>query len=378
MLSLRAYLPRSECKFTNVTFVLTRKIPRIYERNVDFRKFLLSSLFLATTPHSLKVAQVKFKIFFLIFALFTLRASAEADFPAKPITIVVPYPAGGVSDALARALAQRLSIALKQQVLIDNRGGGNTLIGTQYVAKAAADGYTLLLTAEATLAMNPHLYSKLPYDVEKNFSPVIALAQVPQSLAVATELPVNTVAKFITYAKANPQKLTYATLGIGSTAHLNFELFQRSTGMKLTDVAYKGAAPALTDLMGGHVNSMIISTGLISPQAIAGKVRVLAVSGKKRSTLLPEVPTFAEAGVNNFSPSSWFGLLTVAGTPKDIIKRYNFEIDKTLNDPVFRKDFLTKYGLESLGGSPDELASLIKSESHSWGSVIRDANIKLD
>jgi tripartite-type tricarboxylate transporter receptor subunit TctC len=333
---------------------------------------------LVKTHQSLKVIKVKFKIFFLIFALFAVKASAEAEFPTKPITIVVPYPAGGVSDALARALAQRLTIALKQQVLIDNRAGGNTLIGAQYVAKAAPDGYTLMLTAEATLAMNPHLYSKLPYDVEKNFSPIVAIAQVPQSLAVANDLPVNTVAKFIAYAKTNPQKTTYATLGVGSTAHLNFELFQKTTGVKLTDVAYKGAAPALTDLMGGHVNSMIVSTGFIAPQAISGKVRVLAVSGKKRSLLLPEVPTFAEAGVSNFSPSSWFALLAVAGTPKEIIKRFNFEIEKTLNDPVFRKDFLNKYGLDSLGGSPDELASLIKSETLSWGAVIRDANIKLD
>jgi tripartite-type tricarboxylate transporter receptor subunit TctC len=321
---------------------------------------------------------MRFKYLFGLLVAIHLQAGAQSSFPNKPLTIVVPYSAGGVTDSLARALSQRLTVAFKQQVLVDNRAGGNSIIGAQAVAKAAPDGYTLLLTAEATLAMNPHLYPKLPYNAEKSFAPVITVAQAPQSLAVANDVPAQSLDKFIAYAKANPSKLSYATLGTGSTPHLNFELFQRAAGIKLGDVAFKGAAPAITDLVGGHVNAMIISTGLIAPQARAGKVRVLAVGGSSRSPQMPEVPTFTEAGMRGFAPSSWFALLTVAGTPPEIVKRLNMETGKALADPTFKAEFLDKFGLEARGGSPEDLAALIKSESQRWGEVIHDAGIKLE
>jgi tripartite-type tricarboxylate transporter receptor subunit TctC len=305
-------------------------------------------------------------------------AGAQTAYPTKPITIVVPYAAGGVSDALARSLAQRLSTALKQQVLVDNRGGGNTVIGAQAVAKAPADGYTLLLTAEATLAMNPHLYAKLPYDPQKSFAPIAALGQTPQSLIVASAVPAASLQQFVGLARQQPGKLTYATLGVGSTAHLNFALFEKAAGVKLIDVSYKGAAPALTDLMGGHVSAMVIATGLVSQQVKAGKVKALAVAGAKRSKQLPEVPTFAEAGLPGFAPASWFALLAPAGTPAEIVKLLNGETNKVLHDASFAAEFADEYGIEALSGSPEDLATLIKSETQRWGAVIRDAGIKLD
>ena len=306
-------------------------------------------------------------------------AHAQAPaFPSKPLTIVVPYPPGGAADSLARALSQRLATALKQPVLVDNRAGGNTLIGAGAVARAPADGHTLLLTAEATLAMNPHLYSKLPYDPDTSFAPVAALASVSQGLVVAASSPFTSLSSFVAAARQGPAAISYATLGTGSTAHLNMELFQRATGTRLTGVPYKGAAPALTDLIGGHVQSMIVSVGQVSEYVHAGKLRLLAVAGQKRSALVPDAPTFAEAGIRNFSPSSWFALLAPAGTPAAIVQRINTEVDKALADPAFKSEFLDKAGLEAMGGTPQQLTLLIKSERAKWGHLIREANIRLE
>ena len=303
---------------------------------------------------------------------------AQAPYPSKTITIVVPYAAGGLSDSLARALGQRLSTNLKQQVIIENKGGGNTVIGASAVAKAPADGYTLLLTAEATLAMNPHLYAKLAYQPETSFAPVAALVNLPQAMAVSGSSTVKTLAGLIAKAKGNPGKTTYATLGTGSTAHLNMELFQQTTGITMLSVPYKGASPALTDLMGGHVEAMVVATGLAAQYANAGKLRLLAVAGAKRSPLAPDVPTFTEAGMPAFAPASWFALLAVAGTPPEIVKQLNTAVTTILMDPVFKTEYLDKNGMEPIGGPSEQLAALIKSESLRWGNVIRVASIKLD
>ena len=291
---------------------------------------------------------------------------------------MVPYVTGGVSDGLARALGVKLSSALGQQVLIENKPGGNTLIGASHVAKSAADGYTLLLTAESTLTMNPMLYAKLPYDVEKNFAPVVALASIPQSFVISPSVPAKSLQEFVQLAKKSPKNYSFANLGIGSSAHLNFELLQRVADMQLVDIAYKGASAAITDLMGGHVSAMIVSTGLVSAQAKANNLRVLAVAGNKRSPQLPEVPTFKEAGFESFTPSSWFALMGVAGTPKDTLEKINLEVNKILKDPTCKADQLDRFALEPIGGTPEQLASLIKSESQRWSHIIKDMNIRLD
>ena len=303
---------------------------------------------------------------------------AQNLYPQKSISIVVPYVTGGVSDGLARALGVKLTSALGQQVLIENKPGGNTLIGASHVAKSAADGYTLLLTAESTLTMNPMLYAKLPYDVEKNFAPVVALASIPQSFVISPSVPAKSLQEFVQLAKKSPKNYSFANLGIGSSAHLNSELLQRVADMQLVDIAYKGASAAITDLMGGHVSAMIVSTGLVSAQAKANNLRVLAVAGNKRSPQLPEVPTFKEAGFESFTPSSWFALMGVAGTPKDTLEKINLEVNKILKDPTFKANQLDRFALEPIGGTPEQLASLIKSESQRWSHIIKDMNIRLD
>jgi len=299
-------------------------------------------------------------------------------YPVKPITVVVPYVAGGVSDALARSLAQKLTGTLNQQVIVENKPGGNTLIGATFVAKAPADGYTLLLTAEATLTMNPMLYAKLPYDVEKNFASIAALASIPQAFVVSNHTNAKDMKEFLALAKKNADKLSYANLGSGSTAHLNFELFEKEVDINLTPVPYKGAAAALNDLLGGHVDAMIVSTGFVSSHAKAGTLKVLAVAGGKRSPLLPDVPTFKEAGIPGFQPSSWFALMGVAGTSPEVIDKLNGEINKLLKDPVFKAEQLDKFILEPIGGSPDALKNLIKSDSVKWTRIIKETQLQLD
>ncbi len=303
---------------------------------------------------------------------------AQSLYPQKSISIVVPYVTGGVSDGLARALAVKLSSAMGQQVLIENKPGGNTLIGATHVAKSAPDGHTLLLTAESTLTMNPMLYAKLPYDVEKNFVPLVALASIPQSFVISPSVPAKNLQEFVQLAKKSPKNYSFANLGIGSSAHLNFELLQRVTDMQLVDIAYKGASAAITDLIGGHVSAMIVSTGLVSAQAKANNLRVLAVAGNKRSPQLPEVPTFKEAGFESFTPSSWFALMGVAGTPKDTLEKINLEVNKILKDPTFKAEQLDRFALEPIGGTPEQLAALIKTESQRWSLIIKDMNIRLD
>ncbi len=314
----------------------------------------------------------------LAMSLCSAGVMAQADFPNKPITIVVPYSPGGVSDAIGRGVAQKLSQDLKTQVVVDNKAGGNTLIGATHVAKSNPDGYTLLLTAEATLTLNPLIYAKLPYDVEKNFAPIIAIAQVPQSLVISSKLGIGNYQDFVAYAKKNPGKVSYATLGVGSTAHLNFEMFQRTVGLSMHDIPFKGASVAINDLMGGHVDAMIVSTGLIAAQSKSGQLRVLASAGSKRSPLLPDVPTFKEVGVSNFYPSSWFALLAPAGTPPEVVQKLNASVNKILKDDTLNSTLFDKFSLEKMGDSSESLRTLIRSDTQRMVPIVRDLGIKLD
>jgi tripartite-type tricarboxylate transporter receptor subunit TctC len=306
------------------------------------------------------------------------NAISQVEYPSKPITIIVPYSPGGVSDAIARGIAQRLSQDLKTQVVVDNKAGGNTLIGATYVAKSSPDGHTLLLTAEATLTLNPLIYARLPYDVEKNFAPIVAIAQVPQSLIISSKLNITNYQDFLAYTKKNAGKVSYATLGVGSTAHLNFEMFQRTVGLSMTDIPFKGASVAINDLVGGHVDAMIVSTGLIAAQAKSGNLRVLANAGSKRSPLLPDVPTFREVGVANFYPSSWFALLAPTGTPPEVVQKLNTAVNKILKDDSLKASLFDKFSLEAMGGTAESLKALIRSDTERMVPVVKDLGIKLD
>src|SRR5438034_5972010 len=242
-------------------------------------------------------------------------ALGQVAYPTKPVRLVVPFPAGGTTDLLARAAAQKLSEAWGQQVIVDNRPGAAGNIGAELVAKAAPDGYTLLMGTVGTHAINASLYAKMPYDHVKDFAPVILVAGVPNVLVVNPSLPVHSVQELIAYAKANPGKLNFASSGSGTSIHLSGELFKVMTGVQMTHVPYKGSAPALQDLLGGQVQLMFDNLPPSLPQIKAGRLRALAVTSATRAPALPDVPTVAEAGLPGFEASSWFGVLAPAGTP---------------------------------------------------------------
>ena len=304
-------------------------------------------------------------------------AFAQADYPSKPIRLVVPFPPGGTTDILARAVAQKLTEAWGQQVIVDNRPGAGGNIGSDLVAKAAPDGYTLLMGTVGTHAINPSLYARMPYDAQKDFAPVILVASVPNVLEVDPSLPVHTVQELIAYARANPGKLNFASSGNGTSIHLSGELFKAMTGVKMTHVPYKGSAPALADLVGGQVQLMFdnlpSSLGLIK----GGKLRAIAVTSTARSSALPDVPTLAESGLPGYEASSWFGVLAPARTPPAIIAKLNAAIDAWLASPE-AKDKLASQGAVAAGGTPADFAHWIAGETVKWAKVVKASGAHID
>jgi len=304
-------------------------------------------------------------------------ALAQAPFPTKPVRLVVPFPAGGTTDILARAAAQKLSETLGQQVIVDNRPGAGGNIGAELVAKAPADGYTLLMGTVGTHAINPSLYAKMPYDHVKDFAPVILVAGVPNVLVVNPDLPFKTVADVVAYAKANPGKLNFASSGSGTSIHLSGELFKVMAGVQMTHVPYKGSAPALTDVIGGQVQLMFDNLPSALPQIKGGKLRAVAVTSTTRAAALPDVPTVAESGLPGFESSSWFGILAPAGTPKDIIAKINTDVQKWLSTPEAKEKLLGQ-GAIAAGGSPDDFAKHIQAETAKWAKVVKESGAKVD
>jgi len=300
-----------------------------------------------------------------------------ADYPTKPIRLVVPFPPGGTTDILARAVAQKLAETWNQQVIVDNRPGAGGNIGADLVAKAAPDGYTLVMGTVGTHAINPNLYGKMPYDHVKDFAPIILVAGVPNVLVVNPSLPVHSVHELIDYAKANPGKLNFASSGNGTSIHLSGELFKTMAGVQMTHVPYKGSAPALADLMGGQVQLMFdnlpSSLGLIK----GGKLRAVAVTSTTRAAALPDVPTIAESGLPGFEASSWFGLLAPAGTPHDVVAKLNGVVAAWLATPE-AKDKLLAQGAIAAGGSPEAFAKHIESETSKWAKVVKASGAHID
>ena len=304
---------------------------------------------------------------------------AEAQtYPAKPITIIVPAAPGGVTDSLGRMLAQRFTEVWGQQVVVENKPGANNQIAAEYVAKSPADGHTLLIGPEVTFVVNPSLYSKLSYDPVNDFTPITGLVTINHALIVHPSLPVDSVKDLIALAKSKPGTLNYGTFGVGSSGHLNMELLQALAGVKLQPVHYKGATPALTDVMAGHIQLMFISVGSAVPQWKAGKVKLIAVGAADRMPLLPEAPTVAESGLPGYEAQSWFGLFAPAGTPRDIVAKINGEVRRTFADPEFRKSFLDRQYFTSIVGTPEQLTEYLKSEEQKWGKVVRDAKVKAE
>ncbi|HEX3342305.1 MAG TPA: tripartite tricarboxylate transporter substrate binding protein [Pseudolabrys sp.] len=308
--------------------------------------------------------------------LFSQQA-ALAQYPTKPVHIVVPYPAGGAVDAFARVLTQQLSELWGQQVGVDNRPGASTMIGAEQVAKSPPDGYTLLLTAELTLAIVPHLYEKIPYDPLRDFAPIVALVSATQALVANPSLPVKTVKDLVALAKARPGQLTYGSFGNGSTGHLNIEVLQAMTGARFNHIPYNGAGPAMNDVIGGHIDFMLAALSIVKGNVQAGKLRMIGVGSNHRSSEFPDVPTISESGAPGFEAKSWFGLLAPAGTPPDVIKKINQDVTKVMSDRAFAEKYLAAQGLEPITGTPEQFAALIHAETARWGKVIKDADIKV-
>jgi tripartite-type tricarboxylate transporter receptor subunit TctC len=298
-------------------------------------------------------------------------AASAADWPTKPITLVVPFVAGGTTDIVARTVGQKLSEALKQPVIIDNRAGAGGTVGAAIVAKAPADGYTLFL---ATIAHSiaPGIYKRLPYDFQRDFDPVALVASTPNVLIVNENVPAKNVAELVAYIKANPGKVNYGSAGNGSTEHISGALFRSMTKTEITHVPYKGGAPMMADLMGGQIQMAIETSPSAAPHIRAGKVRALAVTTQARSPAYPGVPTLDEAGLKGYDMTTWFALMAPHGTPPEIVQRLNTELARAVQQPDVVKRF-EEQGVTAGNMKPAELAKFIGSETTKWVKVAKEA-----
>ena len=313
----------------------------------------------------------------LSFNFATGNSVLAQDFPEKTVRIVVPYPPGGFNDTLARVVGDRLSKIWSQPVLIDNRPGGNTTLGNNLVAKAPADGYTVLITPLPFAAL-PGLYgAQLPYDALKDFSPLVLAANTQNVLTVRNDLPVNNVKELLEYARKNPGKLNYGSTGSGSSNHLSMELLMRMTDVKMTHIPYKGSAPATLAMLSGEIDALFDNIPNVLPQLRAGKMKAIAVTGTQRAVLFPSIPTVAESGVPGFEVNVWFGIQLPAGTPKSLVERMNRDIVRVLKEPEVIKKFRDQ-GVEVIASTPAAFSLLLQSEVTKWTQVIRDANIRVE
>jgi len=299
-------------------------------------------------------------------------------YPAKPIRLIVPYPPGGGTDFFARLVGAKMSEHIGQPIVVENRPGAATIIGAEAAARAAPDGYTVLLADSTTLAVNPSLYRKLPYDPQKDFLPISMTARFAMLLVVNPSLiKAASVKEFIAEAKRDPGKINFASVGAGTTHHLAMELFKQQSGISLNHIPYKGAAPAVQDLVGGQVPVMFLDLAAGAPQIRAGKIKALAVASARRISALPDVPTVAESGVPGFEAWAWQGLVVPAGTPREAMTRLRVEYSKAVGDPALRQKLIDA-GVEPLTSTPEELAAYIRSETAKWAKVVKEANIKVE
>ncbi|NYT85177.1 Bug family tripartite tricarboxylate transporter substrate binding protein [Pollutimonas harenae] len=300
---------------------------------------------------------------------------AATDYPTRPITVVVPFSPGGATDILARLLGERLAEKLGQPVVVENKPGAGTMIASNHVARAKPDGYTFLLAA-SSLGIAPSIYSKVDYDPVKDFTAVTQVASVVHVLEVAPSLPVKTVQELITYLKAHPGEVSYASVGVGTSTHLEAEMFKSMAGVEMQEIPYKGSAPALTDLVAGRVQVMFDAWASSGPFAKSGKTRVLAVTTDTPSKSVPDIPTISTA-VPGFSAMPWLGLVAPAGTPAPIVDKIYTEVAAILKEPAVQEKF-TSLGLDAIGSDPATFAAFIEKDIKTWGKVAKDANIRLD
>jgi tripartite-type tricarboxylate transporter receptor subunit TctC len=314
---------------------------------------------------------------FLVSALLcTASAAQTAAYPARPVRFIVPSAAGGGTDIIARAISLKLAESLGQQFVVDNRPGAGQMIGIELAAKAPPDGHTILMAA-STLAINPVMYKKVPYDALRDFAPITQAASLPNVLVVHPSLPVKSIAELIAYAKQRPGQLNFASAGIGTSPQMSIELLKSMAGIDMVHIPYKGTAPGVVDLLAGQVKVMAPNLLTALPHIKSGKLRALAVTSSRRSQALPEVPTVAEAGLPGYDSTQWYGVLAPAGTPREIVTRLHDAIARALRDAEVGKR-LAADGAEAVGSSPEEFAAFIKSESEKWARVATAAGIKAE
>jgi tripartite-type tricarboxylate transporter receptor subunit TctC len=300
-------------------------------------------------------------------------AHAQA-WPTRPVKMVVPFPAGGPTDVLTRALGEKLSTALGQPVIVDNKPGAGGTIGSDFAAKSAPDGYTLVMATGSTHSVGPYL-SKVPYDPQKDFTPIVYVGKATNILLVSPMLGIDNVRGLIDYAKKNPGKLNFASSGIGSVAHLTGEMFASMAGIRITHVPYKGTQLSLPDLMSGQVGMLFDNVVTGKPNMEGKRVKGIAISSRERSALVPDLPTVSESGLPGFDSSNWFGVFGPAGTPRAVVDRVNAELNRIMADPAMRERF-AQLGFETTGGTPAEFAAVVQNEARKWSQVIREANVK--
>lgn len=323
------------------------------------------------------------KIFFLQFVaaavVLLLAAAVQAQtYPSKPVRIVVPYPPGGPTDVVARGVAQRLADAWGHPVLVDNRAGAGSTMGAEVVAKANADGYTLLFSDLSTFVLNPFLYSRLSYDPFKDFAPITMVCRLSWVLAVANDVPVKSLRELLDYAKANPGKLTYASTGNGTSAHVAMEDFKKRAGIDILHVPYKGGAPAVADLLGGRVSMFMVNYSVFEPHEKAGRLKVLAAATARRFAVRPDLPTIAEAGVPGFAVNAWFGMAAPAAAPVAILEKVQRDVAKIVGNADFQERFLRPQAFEAGGNSRAEFAAMLKTEAAQWKRLVASTGAKLD
>lgn len=309
---------------------------------------------------------------------FTLTGPASAQsYPTKPIRLVIPFPAGGATDIVTRAIAVKLGDGLAQPVVVDNKPGAGGAIGSDLVARAAPDGYTILLTTTSTHSVGPALNPRLPYNVERDFMPVTHVADATNVLLVSQAVPAKSVRELVALAKEKPGGLAFGSSGTGTIVHLSGELFKSLAGVDLLHVPYKGTQLAIPDVISGQVALIFDNIASALPHVRSGKVRALAVTSAKRSSLLPDLPTMIEAGVPGYVSDTYFGVFAPTGTSREIVARLNQELNRVIRQPDLRERFANQ-GIEPVGGTPEQFAQVIRSETAKWGKVIRDANVKVE
>jgi tripartite-type tricarboxylate transporter receptor subunit TctC len=312
-----------------------------------------------------------------LFLLFAVLPVAGQDYPSKPIRVVVPFPPGGATDLITRRIGERLTQRWGQPVVVENRPGANTIIGTEAVYRAEPDGYTILMTSPAGLVQLPPLYPKLPYDPERDFLPLTQIAEVPTALVVPIDLPANNVKELAAYLKANPGKTSYGSLGLGSTLHIYGEAFKRQLGVDTVHVPYKGDAPAMTDLVAGRVQYLFNNPVSAIGFAKGGKVRILAVTGEQRLPVLPEVPTMAQAGFPGFEVVGWFAFFVHARTPRPVVEKLHGALSEIIRSPEI-SDFLKERGTLPTGIGLEEFARKVAVERRTWAQLIKANDIRLE